>query len=170
MEYESNQDTELLNLDLSQYDEAVEPELPEEMGALEPEALVEPGVPAEPEPAREPAGVTAWDVWIVTKTVFRWIYKLRAILLAIPVVVYMVRIAQYGWANLPEQVGLMLSMEGGFDFMATRDQTMWGCIALTSTCLAMMFCSKKTLYPWLVAVVSLFMPVLIIYVNLVLVA
>ena len=110
------------------------------------------------------------DVWVVTKTVFRWIYKLRAILLAIPVVVYMVRIAQYGWANLPEQVGLMLSMEGGFDFMATRDQIMWGCIALTSTCLAMMFCSKKTLYPWLVAVVSLFMPVLIIYVNLVLVA
>ena len=171
MEHESNRETEMENLDLSQFIQP-EPQWSEEMPEQVPENIEEyqdPGaVDSQPEVEKTP--VTAGDVWQVTKTICRYIYKFRAIFLAIPVVVYMIRLAKYGWANLPAEVGLMISKEGGFEFLVTRDQAVWGCVAVPSACLAMMLCSRKKLYPWLVAVVSLLLPVLILYVNLVLIA
>ena len=49
--------------------------------------------------------------------------------------------------------------------MVPRMVAVFGPMAITALCLLMMFLSKKTLYPWVISIFSLVLPVLLLFIN-----
>ena len=64
-----------------------------------------------------------------------------------------------------EQVGILLKETGEYTYMVARDVAVMGPLAVTAACLLLMFCSRRTLYPWLICVFSLVLPILILITN-----
>lgn len=94
-----------------------------------------------------------------------WIYRLRRIFLAVPVLVAALKLAGDNMKRLPEQVGLNLLPSGAFAQLVSRDYAVYGPLTVTVLCLLLMFFSRKPLYPWLVGVFSLVLPFLIYLTN-----
>ena len=94
------------------------------------------------------------------------IFRLRKIVLTVPVVYYALKLAAYNGEHLPEQVGLNLQSTGEFAMTIGRGMAVMGPLALTASCLFLMFCSRKALYPWAISVFTLALPVLILVSNL----
>lgn len=93
-------------------------------------------------------------------------YRLRKVVLSVPVVYYALKLAAYNGEHLPEQVGLNLQASGEFAMTIARSMAVMGPLALTSACLFLMFCSRKALYPWAISVFTLALPVLLLVSNL----
>ena len=95
-----------------------------------------------------------------------WIYRLRKVIMAIPVVVLAIRIASANMERLPEYVGLNLQSSGEFAMMVTRNYAVFGPLCVTGFCLLLMFCSRKTFFPWMISLFTLVLPYLIYLTNL----
>ncbi|MBR4290266.1 MAG: hypothetical protein IKT52_06475 [Oscillospiraceae bacterium] len=95
-----------------------------------------------------------------------WIFRLRKVIMAIPVVYLAVRIAIANMERLPEYVGLNLQSSGEFAMMVTRGYAVLGPLCVTAFCLLLMFCSRKTLFPWIISIFTLIVPYLIYLTNL----
>lgn len=93
-------------------------------------------------------------------------YRLRAVLLAIPVIFVALRIAAYNSEHLPLLVGLNLQSNGEFAQVISRQAAVTMPLFLTGGCLALTVFSRKTLYPWLISVFSLVIPVLLLLTNM----
>lgn len=93
-------------------------------------------------------------------------YRLRKVVLSIPVVYYALKMAAYNGEHLPEQVGLNLQASGEFAMTVSRGMAVMGPLGLTLSCLFLMFCSRKALYPWAISVFTLALPVLLLVSNL----
>ncbi|MBQ8834663.1 MAG: hypothetical protein IJ001_07050 [Oscillospiraceae bacterium] len=93
------------------------------------------------------------------------LFRLRKVVLAIPVVYYALKLASYNMENLPEMVGVNLQSNGAFADLITRNAAVMGPLAVTAACLVLMFFSKKALYPWAVSIFSLILPLLIWFSN-----
>ena len=165
--------------------------LPPAEAAPEPEALPEPepqteaeaeqAEPAEPAETAEPAAPTFFGRelpgWMqktlavfakagsVTGLVIKWIWKLRTVIMAVPVVWAAVKFARENMQRLPESVGLDIQASGEFARMITRDQAVYWPLGITAFCLLLMFCSKKPLLPWVISIFSLVLPWLIWITN-----
>lgn len=94
------------------------------------------------------------------------LFRLRKIVLAVPVVYWALKLAVYNRENLPEQVGINLLSSGSFEQMISRDLAIMGPLGLTAACLLLMFCSRKAMYPWAISVFTLTLPLLILITNL----
>ena len=94
------------------------------------------------------------------------LFRLRKIVMAVPVVLAALRLAAYNRANLPEQVGLNLQSSGAFAQIIPRDLAVMGPLGLTIACLLLMFCSRKAMYPWAISIFTLALPLLILFTNL----
>lgn len=94
------------------------------------------------------------------------LFRLRKIVLAVPVVYAAVQLALYNRENLPEQVGINLQSSGEFAQMISRDMAVMGPLGLTAACLLLMLCSRKAMYPWAISVFTLVLPLLILFTNL----
>lgn len=95
-----------------------------------------------------------------------WLYHLRKLVMAAPVVYYALKLASYNREHLPEQVGLNLQATGEFAQYISRSMAVMGPLALTAACLFLMFCSRKAMYPWVISIFTLALPVLILVSNL----
>ena len=95
-----------------------------------------------------------------------WIFRLRKIFMAAPVVYLAIHIAVANMNRLPEYVGLNLQANGEFAMMVTRNYAVFGPLLVTGFCLLLMFCSRKTLFPWIISIFSLVLPYLIYLTNL----
>ena len=95
-----------------------------------------------------------------------WIFRLRKFFMAIPVIYFAVRIASDNMDRLPEYVGLNLQSSGEFAMMVTRNYAVYGPLCVTAFCLLLMFCSRKTLFPWIISFFTLAIPYLIYLTNL----
>ena len=102
----------------------------------------------------------------VMKEIGRWIYKLRSVLLAIPVAAGAIILAVRNMAQLPEEVGLNLLATGEFQMTVSRNVAVLGPLAVTVFCLLMMFCSRRVLYPWLISIFSLVLPIVLLLTNM----
>ena len=98
-------------------------------------------------------------VGYVLRLTFRWAYKLRSLVLSIPVAVVALALAVRNLAHLPAQVGFNMQANGQYQFMVSKGIAVCLPVAITAVCLCMMFLSKKVLYPWLISVFSLVLPV-----------
>lgn len=115
-------------------------------------------------------------VWEETKEIFgmigrgcrvaaSYVARLHKVILAVPVVFVTVKMAVYNAGHLPEQVGLGIQKSGEFAQLISRDVAVLCPVAVTAACLLLMFCSRRSLYPWLVSVFSLALPVLLLITN-----
>lgn len=96
---------------------------------------------------------------------YKWGYRLRSILLAIPVVFFSVVLAMRNLAMLPAKVGFDLQTSGEFAYTVSKSVAVMGPLAVTAVCLLLMFISKKVIYPWLISMFSLALPIVIYLVN-----
>ena len=96
---------------------------------------------------------------------WNYILKFRKIFLAVPVGVMAVILALQNMVKLPVIVGLDLQESGEFSIQIVREIAALGPMAITALCLLLMFCSKRTLTPWIVSVISLLLPLLILVTN-----
>ncbi len=97
----------------------------------------------------------------VLRVIGQWIYKLRSVILAIPVVVVAIKLALQNLQRLPEYVGINMQASGEYAMMIERNVAVFVPLLVTAGCLLMMFISKKVLYPWLVSMFSLLLPLLL---------
>ena len=104
--------------------------------------------------------VTKW------KTFWKWVFRLRSIGLALPVAGAAVLLALYNMATLPSQVGLDLQASGEYAQMVSKTVAVFGPLGLTAVCLLLMFCSRRVVYPWLISIFSLVLPILILISNI----
>lgn len=94
------------------------------------------------------------------------VYRLRSLFLAIPVIYLALRLAAYNSEHLPLLVGLDLQSTGEFAKTISRQTAVTIPLILTGGCIVTMFFSRKTLYPWLISLFSLAIPVLLLITNI----
>ena len=95
----------------------------------------------------------------------KWAYKLRSVFLAIPVAVAAIALALHNLISLPANVGFTLATSGEFDHVVDKSVAVFGPLIITFLCLLLMFCSKRVVYPWLISLFSLALPIVILLVN-----
>lgn len=100
------------------------------------------------------------------KVIWKWLYRLRSVVLAIPIAVGAIILAIHNNANLPETVGINIQATGEYAETVSRSVAVLGPLAVTAVCLLMVFCSRKVLYPWLISLFSLVLPLLIYITNI----
>jgi hypothetical protein len=94
------------------------------------------------------------------------LFRLRKLVLAVPVAYMAMKLARYNLEHLPEEVGINIQSTGEFAQMVARDTAVMGPLGLTAACLLLMFCSRKAMYPWAISVFTLVLPILILVTNL----
>lgn len=104
-------------------------------------------------------------VGIVLKLTAKWAYQLRSLVLSIPVIVCAGVLAIRNARLLPELVGINILANGEYQWMISRGLAVVAPLALTGLCVVLMLCSKKMLYPWLISVFSLVLPLVIWLTN-----
>ena len=97
--------------------------------------------------------------WQKMCTAGTWTFRLRSILMAIPVTVAAIMLALQNIGRLPAEVGLTLDTSGEYTVMISRNLAVLGPLGITAVCLLMMFCSKRVTYPWLISIFSLILPI-----------
>ncbi len=138
----------------------------------------EPGsVPAKPKkqkaprPVKEPRKTGSNRFFQVCKEICSWIYTLRSLFLAIPVAVAAVLLALDNWAKLPASVALELpglSKSGELilqTVMLDRSVAVLGPLAITAVCLLLMACSRRVVYPWIISIFSLVLPLFLMFTS-----
>jgi len=104
-------------------------------------------------------------VGFVLKLTAKWAYQLRSFLLSIPVVICAGALAIRNARLLPEIVGINMLENGTYRWTISRGMAVTAPLGVTLLCVALMLCSKKMTYPWLISVFSLALPVVIWFSN-----
>lgn len=102
----------------------------------------------------------------VSTVVWKFLVRLRKVFLAIPVAWGAIYLGIRNMKELPDVVGLNLQIDGTFAIQIARELAVLGPIAITALCLLLMFCSRRTLTPWLVSVFTLALPIFILVINI----
>ena len=95
----------------------------------------------------------------------RWVFHLRGFFMAIPVAIAAIWLAIQNSQRLPAMVGINILASGEYQYMVARSTAITAPLIVTGVCLLFMFCSRKTVYPWLISVFSLVIPVMIYITN-----
>lgn len=117
------------------------------------------------EPVLKKTGNVFRVIGKVLMTIWRYLKAFKKVWLAIPIVVTSILLALHNLTNLPNVVGLNLQTDGVFALQITRGMAVIGPLGVTLLCLLLMFCSRRTLTPWFVSLVSLALPVVILFLN-----
>ena len=116
-------------------------------------------------PARKKIGKVLTVIGKVLRVTGRWIYRLRGLLISIPVALGALYLAKFNMENLPESVGINLLANGQYSQMIAREAAVMAPLVVTAACLVLVLCSRRIVYPWLIAVFSLVLPLLIYFTN-----
>ena len=120
---------------------------------------------AKTEPFRSKTSEICGKIGRVLSGIWKWIYRLRSLLLAIPVGLVAFRLAIFNLNRLPEAVGIYLLESGEYQWMVGRSMAVMGPLVVTAACLFLMFISRRVVYPWLISIFSLVLPLLIYITN-----
>ena len=101
----------------------------------------------------------------ILKMIGIWLYRLRRIFMAIPVIWCSIWFASHNSQNLPEQVGLNLQATGEYAQLIDRNLAIYGPLGVTAACLVLMFFSRRARYPWVISIFTLALPLLILITN-----
>ena len=104
-------------------------------------------------------------VGFVLKLTAKWVYKLRSLVLSIPVFVCAGVLAIRNARQLPEMVGVNILANGEYQWFVSRGTAVLIPFCLTALCLLLMLCSKRILYPWLISLFSLVLPMVVWLTN-----
>ncbi len=117
------------------------------------------------QPARKKLGEAGKKTSRLLKTAWAYVYKLRNLLLAAPVIIGSVWMLCMNLVKLPGEVGIHLMSDGGFFMTVPKLVAVLVPLAVTALCLLLMFLSKKPLFPWLISLFTLTLPLLILVTN-----
>ena len=117
-------------------------------------------------PGLQKTGAVFGTIGYVLKQIGIWIYRLRRVFMAVPVLLAALKIAGQNLSRLPETVGLNLQSTGEFAQTVSREYAVFGPLGVTALCLLLMFFSRKPLYPWLISIFTLVLPYLIYLTNI----
>lgn len=120
---------------------------------------------AKTEPFRSKAGRIFGKIALVFRAIGKWIYRLRGLLMAIPVALAALGMAARNHRVLPDTVGILIQETGAYQWMVPRGTAVLIPLVVTGICLVLMFCSRRTVYPWLISIFSLVLPILIYITN-----
>ncbi len=95
----------------------------------------------------------------------KWAYKLRSLVMSIPVFVCAGALAIRNARQLPDLVGVNMLASGEYQWFISRSAAVLIPFAVTVVCLLLMLISKKTLYPWLISLFSLVLPMVVWLTN-----
>lgn len=104
-------------------------------------------------------------VGFVLKLTAKWAYKLRSLVLSIPVFVCAGALAIRNARLLPDLVGINILASGEYQWFISRGAAVLIPFGVTAVCLVLMLCSKKILYPWLISLFSLVLPLVVWLTN-----
>ena len=96
---------------------------------------------------------------------WKWIFRLRSIELVIPVAIIAILLAFHNQARLPEQVGFNIQSTGEYEQLVDRNVAVYAPLALTCVCLFLTLCSRRILFPYLISIFTLVLPVFIWITN-----
>lgn len=99
------------------------------------------------------------------KITWKVIYHLRAVLMAIPVLIVAFRLAAYNSEHLPLLVGIDLQSTGEFARTISRQSAVTFPLVITGGCLVLTALSRKNFFPWIISIFSLVIPVLLLITN-----
>lgn len=102
----------------------------------------------------------------VLKTIGKYIVKLWPVIISTPVAVMSIILAIKNAARLPDPVGINLLSSGDFGLLMPKLLVVLGPVLLTAICIVMTIFSKRTLFPWLVSLFTLVLPILIWLTNI----
>ena len=99
-----------------------------------------------------------------------WIYRLRSVILAIPVAAAAIILAIRNATQLPDlvEMGTAGTEAGNLVFRSitlSRNTAVLIPLIITAVCVLLMFFSKKVVYPWLVSLFSLVLPIALLLIN-----
>lgn len=119
----------------------------------------------------QPADGKSWKSVLVTvvnicEEVGVYLFHFRKLLLCLPVVLASIYLARVNWTQLPDQVGISLMANGQFADLVSKEAAVYGPMGVTAVCLLLMVCSRRALYPWLISVFTLILPILILVTNI----
>ncbi len=101
----------------------------------------------------------------------QWVYKLRAVFMAIPVAFAAIILAIYNAAHLPEKINIYFPSSSADELVVKMSELSRGTaiflpLLITAACLVLMFCSKRSVYPWLISIFSLVLPLFFLFVGM----
>lgn len=105
------------------------------------------------------------QIRIVLGLTAKWGFKIRSLVLAIPVFICAGALAFRNARQLPELVGINILASGEYQWFVSRGVAVLVPFGVTTLCLLMMLCSKKILYPWLISLFSLILPLVVWLTN-----
>ena len=120
---------------------------------------------AKTEPFRSTVSRVCGKIGHIISVIWKWIYRLRSIWLTVPVALVAVRMAMWNMSHLPETVGIYIQSDGSYQWMVDRMAAVVGPLGVTAACLFLMFCSRRVVYPWLISIFTLMLPILIYITN-----
>lgn len=131
-----------------------------------------------PRPGLEKTGKLLRKTGNFLSKLWQYLFLLRGIILSAPVAAGAVILAAKCSTDLPASVevtlpGIQLHGENAlFGFLVYQTQfiprgtAVMAPLVLTAACLLLTICSKRTLYPWLISVLTLTVPVFLLVTNL----
>lgn len=105
-------------------------------------------------------------IWKYIRVIWAYVYRLRTVFMAVPVGVAAVVLALQNMARLPDSVGIWLLSNGEFYMLMPKGLAVLTPVAITALCILLLLCSKKALYPWLISIFTLTLPILIYFTNI----
>ena len=149
--------------------ELPEPELPDRRPILV-ETVEESDVPAvEERPRKRHFFRQVWQVLCAIgraiRNTVKWIWRLRGLLMSLPVAFAAVKLAMFNMERLPELVGLDIQASGEFAHTVSREMAVYGPLGITAFCILLTISSKKPLFPCVISMFTLVLPPLIWFLN-----
>lgn len=95
----------------------------------------------------------------------KWAWRLRGLIMAIPVLILSWKLAAYCKVNLPQEVGINLLSTGAFARYISLKTAVQVPLYITWGCLGLMCCSRKPFALWVVSIFTLAIPLLLLLTN-----
>lgn len=102
----------------------------------------------------------------VMKVIWNWLCLLKGFLISLPVLGVAIWQAFDSASKLPESVGINLLATGEYAMMIPRSTAVLVPLLVTIGCVLLTCFSKRVLFPWLISVFTLVLPVLIWVTNI----
>lgn len=102
----------------------------------------------------------------VLKAIWHYIWMFRGAIISVPVLVLAIGQAFRNASRLPETVGLNIQATGEYAMTVARPTAVVIPLLVTIGCILLTCFTKRPLFPWLISIFTLVIPVLIWFINI----
>ena len=106
------------------------------------------------------------------QVIWRWVYRFRSVILSVPVLITALVLALRNIIKLPQMVTFSTASVNDAGLLVFQNVTItkalavWGPFGLTAICIALIFLSRRVVYPWLISIFTLVVPYVLYWINI----